>query len=242
MTGPANVPVNGSVIVEFTGLPGAGKSFLAAALVEALGADALLATVGPGVPTVRRLARKAALVGRAVGRSPVPTVRAVATLARSGQPLPQLVRRTQNSLVVRELLRVARSRPGVHVADQGLVQELHSLAYEGSWRGALDVAGPGPGRAGADLLIAVRVPAAVAVDRLARRADANSRLDRMAPADRPAWLAAQAAQLLEITEAWRSAHGSVVPTQFLVIDNDDDSPAALAELTRQMLAAVRSVG
>ncbi len=236
-----------SVIVEFTGLPGSGKSFLAAALVDALSAtggpaELASAAVGPEIPRLQRLARKATLAARAAVSAPRSTAAATVAIARSGQPLQQTGRRVQNWLVTNQLQRQARRRPGVHVFDQGLVQELHSLAYQGTWRGALPTAGPGPGRLGPDLLVAVRVPAEVCAARLERRVDANSRLDRMTPPDRCAWLAARHAELLEITEAWLAAHGTLVPTRLLVLVNADDSPSALAELTRQMLAAVRAVG
>lgn len=235
------------MIVEFSGLPGSGKSFLARHLVAELQRSGTRAAdgldrIGPNVATGTRLLRKARLAARSVLGEPARSVRSVRAIAGSGQPVAQAVRRTQNWLVVRRRMAEARATAGVHVFDQGVVQELHSLAYAGRWRDAVAPADPGTRRVGPDLLVSLRVTPELAARRLAGRTDAGSRLDRMPAAARLPWLAERAVELVTVEDAWLGAHAAAVPTTRLVLEVTDDDPATLAELTRRMLEAVRSAG
>ena len=67
-------------------------------------------------------------------RIPCPRERLAIAVARSGQSMGDFVHRAQNWLVVRALFRRSRRRSGVHLFDQGVVQELCSIGYRGDWR------------------------------------------------------------------------------------------------------------
>ncbi len=232
------------MVVEFTGVPGAGKSHLARLLVAALRAEGIpaidaLERVGPGVDAPRRLSRKAAAAGVELALHPIAGAVLLVRAVRSGQSIRQLARRMQNWLVISRLLRRARWCGGVHVFDQGLVQELHSFGYAGSWTGLVASAGGGHRRRAADLLVHVVVAPAVAADRLAARPSANSRLDEMDPQAQLAWLERQGGVLDQVVAHWCAVHTVGASTRLVAVDNDG---ADVDRLVRSLSAVVRSGG
>jgi AAA domain len=212
------------VILELCGLPGAGKSTVARALVAEIGrrggeASLPLEEVSPRRARrdrVRRKVRRAAV--EAIGH-PGDAVRTVRAVGRSGQPRRSDVAiRSLNWLVLRAALRRSRDEEGIHVIDQGVVQELSSLAFRGDARAAIDVADPGEGSLGPDLVVLVDVDPAVAEHRLAGRPGRESRVEGD-DVDRRRELMRQRDVLDDLIAAWMTRFGDRVPTVVARVDD-----------------------
>jgi broad-specificity NMP kinase len=170
-------------VVELCGLPGSGKSTLARALVARLRlagepAVEVMAPLGPSAGRTERMARKVAMVSRAAVR-PEAWRLAVDVGLRSGQRSARdRVARPVNLLVVREALARAARRPGVHVLDQGPLQEWWSAALRADADRVLAwAAADGPTHA--DLVVRLDAPTDALVRRLAARSGAQSRVEEL---------------------------------------------------------------
>lgn len=213
--------------VELCGPPGAGKSFIASNLAEHLVARGVdvsqpLAVVAPTRRAGFRVGAKVLIASREMARAPFDSARALAAIHRSGQSVRDTLHRSLNWLVVRGVYRRARSRPGVHVFDQGVVQELCSIGYRGGdWRTCLTASGPGTARLGPDILVLVAASVETAVARLDARPGSQSRLERLDVDERRHELERQTRMLGEIEHAWLGRHGAVLGTQRIEVGNDD---------------------
>jgi hypothetical protein len=213
--------------IELCGPPGVGKSLIASSLAEQLIARGVrvsqpLAVVAPTRRARSRVAAKALIASREMARSPVDSSRALAAIHRSDQSVRDALHRSLNWLVVRGLYRRARSRPGIHVFDQGVVQELCSIGYQGGdWRACLTASGPGRAELGPDLLILVAASVETALARLDARPGHQSRLERLDVDERQKELERQSRMLGEIERAWLERHGVVLGTKRIEVRNDD---------------------
>jgi thymidylate kinase len=227
--------------VELCGPSGAGKSSIASALADDLAARGVqvtqpLAVVAPTRPLGRRVGAKVLIASREVARAPVDSSRALAAIHRSDQSVRDVLHRSLNWLVVRGLYRSARRRPGVHLFDQGVVQELCSIGYQGGdWRACLTASGPGSARLGPDVLVLVSASIETAVTRLDARPGRQSRLERLDPDERRRELAQQNLTLEEIEQAWFARHGRALGTQRIEVSNDD---GPLADTVAGLVARV----
>jgi hypothetical protein len=203
-----------------------GKSFIAGSLADHLVARGVrvsrpLAVVAPERPLGLRVGAKLLIASREVASAPGDSIRALAAIRRSDQPRRDLRHRSLNWLVVRGLYRRARRRPGVHVFDQGVVQELCSIGYQGGdWRACLAASGPGAAGLGPDLLVLVGASVETSVDRLAARPGRQSRLERLASDERQGELERQNRLLEDIEQAWFALHGHALGTQRIEVRND----------------------
>ncbi len=169
------------VVVELCGLPGAGKSTLARAVVARLRLAGIptvevMAPLGPSAARGARSRRKAAaLAGSLVEPG---SIRIAADLVvRSRQhSWRDRVARPVNLLVVRHEVAKGRRAPGFHVLDQGPVQEWWSAALRADADRVLAWAATDPAPR-ADLLVRIDAPVGVLLERLARRAVRQSRLE-----------------------------------------------------------------
>lgn len=225
-------------VVEFCGLPGAGKSTIARALVASLRLRGIpttevMAPIGPAAPRGTRIRRKSVVMARAVA-SPG-GVGIVAHLAlRSGQAdARDRVARPANLLVVRDAVRRARSQDGVHVLDQGPVQEWWSAALRAD--DARVLAWAAADRApGADLIVRVDAPVEVLAARLARRAARQSRLEAVAGPALEAELTRGAALLDAICAQVLEAAGPDRPRLVRVDGAGPGAAASVAEALRTL--------
>jgi hypothetical protein len=126
-----------TTVVECIGVAGVGKSRLTDLLVDeldALGrpATAAMAPVGPRASRCRRLLRKAGFVAGEAVREPQAVLAMVAATLQTGQRHRRdALAIAVNWVTLRGLVRRARSRPGVHVFDQGALLGLWSTGHRG---------------------------------------------------------------------------------------------------------------
>ena len=173
------------MIVEFAGPPGSGKSTLCRTVVAAL-TDAGVAVEDRSVPSGpagrrRRLARKCVVVAGWTVRHPGYVLAVARACRRSGLGARERLARTVNLVVLRaEAHRPAR---GVVLFDQGVTQEVTSVAMTADHHILLAELPAGSWPC-ADVVVRVRVPTDVAVDRLRRRCTGESRVEALPPAAR----------------------------------------------------------
>ena len=168
-------------VVEFCGLPTAGKSTLARAVVAQLRlrgvpTTEVMATLGPDAGRSARMARKVAAIGRSAVEPGSVVVAAGVGLRSRQQDVRDRLARPANLLVVRHAVRRAHRRPGVHVLDQGPLQEWWSAALRADDQRVLRQSGTDPAER-CDLLIRVETPIPVLLARLAARGPRQSRLE-----------------------------------------------------------------
>ena len=168
-------------VVEFCGLPGAGKSTLARSVVAQLRlrgvpTTEVMASLGPDAARSARVARKLGAVLSGIREPGSARVVADVALRSSQQDRRDRLARPANLLVVRHAVRKARRRPGVHVLDQGPLQEWWSAALRADDTRVLEMAAQDRAPR-ADLVVQVRTPIEVLVDRLESRGARQSRLE-----------------------------------------------------------------
>jgi predicted kinase len=215
-------------VVEFCGLPGAGKSTIARALVGSLRVRGVptievMAPLGPAASRGERVRRKAGVVGRGLVAPGGPTIVGNVAFRSAQADGRDRLARPVNLLVVRDAVRRARRRPGIHVLDQGPVQEWWSAALRGDEDRVLAWAAADPNPR-ADLLVRVDAPVAVLRDRLGRRDRRQSRLEAVAASDLDAELV-RGATLMDAVCERLGARGDAPGPAILRVDGRDRAAA-----------------
>lgn len=241
-----------SLLVEFVGLPGVGKSHatrrLAARLADAgIPARSSALILHEELPASARILRKSAACAAEVMRRPGPSWRLVRTLVRTGQRRRlDVLRLAYNWLARVELVRRARSSPGVELFDEGPLQMLWSVGLQGredtirTWGPTL--AETAPVGFVPDIVVVVRAPLDVIEARLSARGGRAARADRMDVAQREAALTRGADLLAEILTAAPSlVHGGSGPMLWSIRNADpEEFEADVDELARGLASQARS--
>jgi hypothetical protein len=179
---------------------------------------------------------------------PAASLRAALRIASATRSPSDAASRSLQWLVTQHLLARAHGRPGVAVFDEGLLQALWSIGSRGDvgrLLGSLDGAmGPGAPNGdapwiGPDIVVAVEVPSAVALERLELRGSHHSRIERLPLHARAAGLRRGEVLLERLLDWWSLAAdpgGEVVR-----IRNDDQGlrTAGIAEIVQNLVARIR---
>ena len=236
----------GPVIVEFIGLPGAGKTTLARGVMTAL-AERGVACAAPmgeargAAVSQSRLAGIAAVIGHVL-RRPRIAFRSASLIAGTRQPNAlDLVKVTHNWLRVSahfESIAAGRQGDRVEVFDQGIYQALWSIAYRAGNEAlspsllSLAACVPPP-----DLVVDLEVAVSAARHRLGQRSGLTSRLQWGSGAATSEDFQ-QAAHALELVRALvRTAAKRPAPR---VVKLDTTGDASLYTNVRAVVTAVLS--
>lgn len=214
-----------AVSVEFCGLPGAGKSWVAPRVEEQLRSSGhparlITATGSPESRSATRAAAKALLATSQLLHQPTLTAVVAAAAARDPQRRPQdRVRKLVNWLAAQELLRRREGTPGIHLFDEGPIQALWSIGLWGDHRRLTERPEGRPNLLRlTDLLVVVRVDPERADQRLAGRGDPHSRIERLTSSSERRHHLRQGASLLdELVSLWEGHTGRSA----LVVAGDD---------------------
>lgn len=212
-SGRAAVRARADSIVEFCGLPGAGKSYVAERLVAALadrGVNARISDggVGPDVDRFRRLSRKLRWAVRHGLAQPVASVRVSARIHSGQGDLASSLSRSVQWLVTQGLFDAASRGTGIHVFQEGVVQALWSIGLRGDTThilGLLEddrVPFVGP-----DLVVAIDASASTIRRRLGERLSHHSRTQDLHGAELEAELGRGADLLGDLLEWWAMGQG-----------------------------------
>jgi len=178
----------GPLVVEFCGLPGAGKSSVAAHTCRALrsaGVDAYVADLAVSAAAARpaRVIRRAGLALRQAAGGPSDTAQVARLVAATGQSTRDGAALLAQLLAVQRLVARARRRDGVALLEEGLVQTLWSVALRSRVDCADELNGWLATTASPDLVVLVDAPTGTVLDRLAARPSRHSRTQRLGPGE-----------------------------------------------------------
>lgn len=215
-----------TLVVEFCGLPGSGKSTIAmhtrnAIATRGLSCDVVDAGISASAARQRRVALRLRSSLRESTRHPLSTLDAASRIAASGQESPRdAMAVLAQWLAVRDLVVRARRSGGLHLLEEGMLQTLWTLLLRARndpsrrlWRSS-------PLGSRSDLIVMVDTPVTLVQGRLEARESRHSRTQRL-----PAGLLRpeldRGRELLE-----RLVSTSPVPVERVV----DDGTATAAEL------------
>jgi thymidylate kinase len=172
-----------SILVEFLGLPGAGKSALSRRVAaelqrRRLPVDEPSRPLAHDISRASRARRKSLRVALELLRHPLDGARAARILAGSRQPSAgECARLLFNWLLVTSLARDARRRAGLHLIDEGLAQGAWSVALEGRLESALALLAALPAGTAPDVVVVLESSPAAIAARLQSRPEHDTRLD-----------------------------------------------------------------
>jgi hypothetical protein len=185
------------LVVEFVGLPGVGKSHLTRVVARRLAAVGTpvrspALRVNHELGTFRRVLYKFGVSAAEMLRRPGYAVHIGRELMRSGQQRRvDVVRLSYNWFFLVGLLRRARSQPIVELLDEGTVQLLWSIGFDGDERAMHERSSnllSGSALPMPDVVVVVEAPLVLIQSRLESRRSRAGRLDRMESAQRQAAL------------------------------------------------------
>jgi hypothetical protein len=233
----ANDRAEASTIVEFFGLPGVGKSYVAALTRQGLsdlGIASRLADrrVGPDMTGHVRVRRKLGLVSSQGLSHPLRSIRVVRGIWAGQRDPSSALSRSVQSLVTQGLFARARRRGGVHLFEEGILQTLWSVGLRGRLDGMLRLLGEdAPQPTLPDLAVVVDAPIRVILSRLRSRGAHHSRTERLAGDEQEAELTRGEELLVELLAWWESAGG---PGRVVRVNNAGDGAPNIEEAVRRI--------
>lgn len=241
------------MIIECCGAPGAGKTTIAADLVPVLRAHDMPAVLPLEGMSARRsprvrLLRKLWRAGTELLRHPISSTRILGQVAQTRQRTARdVIARSLNMLVLRSAFRKARASGGIHVFDQGIIQELASIAYGAHVDPDVELADPGAEGLAPDLILAIHTDAETANTRLALRPGRQSRVEA-AGADQHSEIVRQADLIHRFLTEWLDMYAHQLQTTVHRVDNSgaqppvDDLVRAVQDRLSQERTNARSAG
>jgi hypothetical protein len=224
-------------VVEFCGLPGSGKTTLAAltqAVLTERGVQAGIVDAGISADTAKpvRIARRTGTAFAEAVRQPGHTVRAARLIRATGQSSSRdMVAVLVQWLAIQRLLERARSARGVQLIEEGLVQTMWTLGL----RAAADMAPPlwrcVPDSRRADLLVVVESPTKLLAERLAGRTSRHSRTQVLPTT----------AQLAELERGHALLERLVRGSRLAALRVHNDGVASLPELASQIAVGCQAL-
>jgi thymidylate kinase len=238
-----------AILVEFLGLPGAGKSAVSRRLAQALLARSLTVdepsrVLSHGIGPARRMLRKVLRVSIEVLGRPLAAAATARVVACSGQPSTVGAAHLWfNWLLVTSLARHARRSIGVHLLDEGPAQGAWSVALEGDAASARALLERLPTEARPDLLVVVDARPVVVAGRIRARTGSDSRLDQRLESE-PDLLDRGIAALIGVRALLESLPERGGTTRVIVLDNDQasDLERGARELADRVEAIARGRG
>lgn len=223
-------------VVEFCGLPGSGKTTLAAltqTILTERGVQAGIVDAGISAAAAKpvRVARRTLAACAEAVRRPRHTVEAARLVRATGQSSSRdTAAGLTQWLAVQRLLQRARSAPGVQLLEEGLVQTMWTLGL----RADADMAAPlwrcVPGSR-ADLLVVVGSPTKILAERLAGRTSRHSRTQALSTT----------AQLAELERGHALLERLVRGSQLPALRVHNDGVASLPELASQIAVGCQAL-
>jgi hypothetical protein len=239
VTAPSPTPRG--VVVELCGLPGAGKTSLARTIGDdPAGPRVTLPTgrVAPEVGAARRVPRKLRLALEDSVRRPGSELSMAHHILRSHQPGPAgVVSRWIQWSTTQALIDRSRSRSGVHLFDEGVLQALWSIALHGDAAATLRaLRGSTRTWASPDLVLVLDPPVDVLVRRLRLRRSRHSRVQRLSDdAELRAELVRGRAILAELLVWWQETRPGA---PIVRLGDDDRDPDAAARTATEAIEAL----
>jgi len=228
-----------ATIVEFCGLPGAGKSYIAGRVLSTLSDRGVAARfgdggVGPDVAGPRRMSRKLRWVWEQEVARPIASVRVFACIGAGQRDWSSAVSRSVQWFVAQGLLDAARRTAGVHLFQEGILQALWSIGLRGDVGklvgllddGAVPWARP-------DLVVVVHAPAETIRNRLQARHSRHSRTQALHGTELDTELR-RGADLLDQLLAWWERSGG--RDRLLRVPNHSDEIPVVGEVVRSIEA------
>lgn len=209
------------LVVELCGLPGSGKSVLAAhtcALLQRAGIEATVAdlTISAASARAARVRRKTFAAAAAAATEPIGAARAVRAVAGTRPRPREGLGFVAQWLTVRRLTEQARARPGISLIEEGRLQTAWSMALRAPDQGRGATSLLRSTACAADLLVVVDSPLEVLLGRLDERPSRHSRTQQLAVQHRLPELERGKVLLDHLV--------AIVPCAQLVVCNDGSAP------------------
>lgn len=170
-----------SLVVEFCGLPGSGKSTAAEhtrIALETRGVPCNIADLdfSAAVSRRRRILRRTLASSRESLRHPLETIESAGVISASGQHAHRDTAAVLAQwLALRDLLERVRRRPGVHLVEEGMLQTVWTMLLRAESDPTDQLWQLVPARSRPDLVLVLDVPVALAERRLTERPSRHSR-------------------------------------------------------------------
>lgn len=222
-----------ATIVEFCGLPAAGKSYIAGRVLSTLSDHGVAARfrddgVGPDVAGPRRISRKLRWVLEQEVARPVASMRVLACIGAGQRDWSSAISRSVQWFVTQGLLDAARHTAGVHLFQEGILQALWSIGLRGEVRKLLRLLEDGAVPwTRPDLVVVVDASPEAIRRRLQARHSRHSRTQELRGAELDVELRRGADLLARLVGWWEESGGG---DRLLRVSNDSDEGPVVAEV------------